>query len=138
MKDYHSQYKSWILTYFKTHHDDTVTATTLFDKMKQAGMSVNLATVYRNLDRLEAVGQIRGHHLFGKKEKYYQYLPSDHACGEHLHLYCKKCGRVMHLDCEFMQEIAAHLLADHGFALDCNDSVLVGLCDDCRGKEENA
>lgn len=136
MKDYHSQYKSWILSYFSSHQDDIINASEILAKMREEGMSINQATVYRNLDKLEENGQIKGHRISDKEEKYYQYMEPGHDCTHHLHLYCRKCGRVIHLDCDFMQEIEDHLKSDHGFTLDCTDSVLVGLCSDCQRKEK--
>lgn len=132
MKDYRCQYKSWILEYFEANPDDMISASLLLKKMREDGMAINQATVYRNLDRLEQNGQIRGHRINEKGEKYYQYMEPGHDCTHHLHLYCRKCGKVIHLDCDFMKEIQEHLQADHGFTLDCGDSVLVGLCKDCR------
>lgn len=136
MKDYHSQYKSWILTYFSSHEDDMISASEVLAEMRKEGMSINQATVYRNLDKLEESGQIRSYRISGKEEKYYQYMEPGHDCMHHLHLYCRKCGRIIHLDCDFMKEIQDHLESDHGFKLDCTDSVLVGLCRDCQRKEQ--
>lgn len=138
MKDYHTPYKTWILQYFENHSDDSVSASAILSEMRKEGMPINQATVYRNLDRLEESGKIRGHRLNKKEEKYYQYLRPGHDCTHHLHLYCRKCGKVIHLDCAFMQEIQEHLMKEHGFALDCGDSVLVGLCETCRKEEENS
>lgn len=134
-KDYRTQYRSWILNYFEKHGDDMIPASEVFSEMRKEGLSINQATVYRNLDRLEENGKIRGHKLNRKEEKFYQYLEPGHDCSHHLHLYCKRCGKVIHLDCSFMNEIEDHLMKEHGFLLDCSDSVLVGLCETCREKE---
>lgn len=134
MKDYKSQYRSWIINYFENHENEIVSASSLLEKMRGDGLTINQATVYRNLDRLECSGLIQGHRLDAKEEKYYQYLKEGHDCQHHLHLYCRSCGSIIHLDCEFMRSIQDHLLKDHRFTLDCGDSVLVGLCEDCRKK----
>lgn len=136
MKDYRSQYKSWILNYFEQHDDEIISASDILAKMREDGLSINQTTVYRNLERLECAGQIQGHRLNSKDEKYYQFMRSGNDCPHHLHLYCRNCGRVIHLNCEFMKSIQKHLLEDHGFTLDCGDSVLVGLCEECRKKGE--
>lgn len=36
------------------------------------------------------------------------------------------------LDCGFMDEIAEHIQKDHGFQLQCKNSILYGICKDCR------
>ena len=38
-------------------------------------------------------------------------------------------------DCHFMDEVRGHLMAEHGFTLQCEGSVLYGLCRSCAAKE---
>ena len=61
----------------------------------------------------------------------FQYVDEGRHCREHLHLKCVQCGRIYHLDCHFMDEVRAHLMAEHGFTLQCEGSVLYGLCRYC-------
>ena len=60
-----------------------------------------------------------------------EHLEAQGASREHLHLKCVQCGRIYHLDCHFMDEVRAHLMAEHGFTLQCEGSVLYGLCRHC-------
>ena len=62
----------------------------------------------------------------------YQYVEQGKGCCDHLHLQCVKCGRIYHLDCAFMKEISEHIEKDHGFELQCRNSVLYGICKDCK------
>ena len=64
----------------------------------------------------------------------YQYVEMGHHCEEHLHLKCVSCGCIIHLECAFMQEISEHILEDHGFKLQCKNSIIYGLCRECREK----
>lgn len=50
-----------------------------------------------------------------------------HHCEEHLHLQCVKCGKIIHLECEFMDEISEHILKDHGL----NCSAKIQFCMEC-------
>ena len=68
----------------------------------------------------------------------FQYVDEGRHCREHLHLKCVQCGRIYHLDCHFMDEVRAHLMAEHGFTLQCEGSVLYGLCRHCAQKEEQS
>jgi Fe2+ or Zn2+ uptake regulation protein len=61
----------------------------------------------------------------GKKATF-QYIEDGHHCEEHLHLQCIKCGRIFHLECEFMDEIAAHIQSEHGFFIECKRSIIYG------------
>ena len=48
---------------------------------------------------------------------------------------CIKCGKIVHLDCDFMDELKEHLYRDHGFRLQCSGDMLHGICQDCEKKE---
>ena len=56
-------------------------------------------------------------------------------CTEHLHLKCIRCGKVVHLDCDFMDEFKEHLYKDHGFRLHCSGDMLHGIFQDCENKK---
>lgn len=130
--EYRTKYRDWMQKYFAEHADEKVRARDIYEKMTAEGLKINLATVYRNLDRLENENVLRGHKIAGEDEKFYQYMRPRMDCGNHLHLLCSRCGKIIHLNCSFMNEISEHLLAEHGFAVDCSQSMLVGLCRECR------
>ena len=66
----------------------------------------------------------------------YQYVELGHHCEEHLHLKCVNCGKIIHLECAFMDEICEHILLDHGFELQCKNSILYGTCKECAAAKE--
>ena len=131
-KEYHSRYRIRILQYFEEQPDRRMSAAGVYEKMTEEGMHVNLATVYRNLDRLVQDQMLIALKAPEEEEKYYQYMRPGLKCAEHLHLCCSRCGKVIHLNCGFMREIQEHLMEDHGFLLDCGESMLTGLCSECR------
>ena len=49
---------------------------------------------------------------------------------------CIKCGKIVHLDCDFMDELREHLYQDHGFRLQCSGDMLHGICKDCENKSD--
>ena len=51
-KEYHSRYRTRILQYFEEQPDRRMSAAGIYGRMAEEGIKVNLATVYRNLDRL--------------------------------------------------------------------------------------
>lgn len=136
-REYVSRYRVWILRYFAEHADERISAGDLHRRMMEEGMHVNLTTVYRNLERLEEEKKISRQKMPEEEEHLYRYMKPGMACGTHLHLYCERCGRVIHLNCGFMDEITEHLLRKHGFSINCGQSMLTGLCADCREKERN-
>ena len=47
-----------------------------------------------------------------------------------------KEGRIIHLECHFMEEISHHIEKSHGFTLQCKNSILYGVCKECKNKFE--
>ena len=67
----------------------------------------------------------------------YQYVEPGRGCEQHLHLKCVKCGKIIHLECHFMEEISHHIEESHGFTLQCKNSILYGVCKECKGSGED-
>ena len=55
----------------------------------------------------------------------------------YLDLKCVKCGKIIHLECHFMEEISHHIEESHGFTLQCKNSILYGVCKECKGSGED-
>lgn len=91
------------------------------------------STVYRQLARMTETGEVRKFH--DGRQVLYQYSHASPDCGSHFHLKCESCGRLIHLNCGRMSELAGHIAADHGFTLDMRQTVLYGLCAQCGGKK---
>ena len=90
------------------------------------------SSVYRQLGDLcrdEAVRKFQGGDGRGSV---YQYVGRACDCNAHFHEKCTRCGSIRHLECGDADGFVAHLLAEHGFAVDRGQSVLYGLCSACR------
>lgn len=124
-----------ILEFLKGNCDRTVTAADIALYLKQNDSEVNITTIYRYLDKLVKDGMVMKYVAEKGSQAVYQYVGQGHRCEEHLHLKCVKCGCVMHLECAFMGEIAEHIQKNHGFALQCKNSILYGVCSECAGKQ---
>ena len=129
-KEYHSRH-------FEEQPDRRMSAAGIYGRMAEEGIKVNLATVYRNLDRLVQDQMLIALKAPEEEEKYYQYMRPGLQCAEHLHLCCSRCGKVIHLNCGFMREIQEHLMDDHGFLLDCGESMLTGLIVRMKGQTQD-
>ena len=97
---------------------------------------MNQSTVYRTLDRMIEHNILVRFKTANSGNYYYRISDEHHNCDEHLHMQCRKCGKVMHLDCDFMNDIRELLMKQYGFTLECNGSTLCGLCADCKKKEK--
>ncbi|MGN0141746.1 MAG: Fur family transcriptional regulator [Roseburia sp.] len=123
-----------ILDFLQNNSDRTVTVGDIGDYLRESGSEVNVTTIYRYLDKLEKEGTVIRYVTEKGGQTAYQYVELGHHCEEHLHLKCVKCGCIIHLDCAFMGEIAEHIRKDHGFALQCRNSILYGVCKNCGEK----
>ena len=112
--------------------EEALTAGEIAEILRQNQCPVGLATVYRQLERLEAAGRI--HRVDTGEGALYQFCA--HGGGRACFLLrCEACGRISHLDCSHLPELCRHLETEHRFRIDPCRTVLTGLCAACGGGE---
>lgn len=114
-----------LLDYLSAHADETLSA----QEIAAALAGVSASAVYRNLAALAAEGKLRRVERFGAREACYQYVG---ACGDCLHLKCKKCNRTFHMDATGAEALLGVVEKAEGFAVDKGDTVLYGVCELCQ------
>ena len=132
--NYRTKSRKAILDFLESKRDITVSASDITDHLKKQDIPVDPATVYRYLNKLTAEKQVLKFNQENTQKAVYQYIGKAHDCNEHLHIKCVRCGKLMHLNCGFTSEIRAHLKEDHRFSLQCDGSILYGVCDTCEKK----
>ena len=120
-----------VLSCLSAHRDGSVTALELAEELRRQGLSVGMATVYRQLEKLEAQGRI--HKISTEEGACYQFC--DHPCGGCFLLKCERCGRIQHLDCHQLGPLYQHVKDEHQFIINPRKTMLYGLCGSCAGKE---
>ncbi|MBK6870526.1 MAG: transcriptional repressor [Kineosporiaceae bacterium] len=100
------------------------------ERVQQSTPGLSLSTVYRTLELLEELGVVTHTHLTHGASTY-------HARGDeqHIHLVCHRCGAVAEADAALAVELAAAVLARHGFVTDLSHLSLHGLCVRCASTE---
>jgi Fur family ferric uptake transcriptional regulator len=88
---------------------------------------VNVTTVYRTLEVLEALGLMRHTHFH---DGVAQYQRTDEA--PHHHLVCLMCHTDTELDLEVLEPLARELSARYGFKSDLTHTAIVGICRACQ------
>ena len=121
-----------ILEFLKENQNRTLTVADIASYLKSCESEVNLTTIYRYLDKLEKEGIVMKYVAEKGSQATYQYVEAGHNCEEHLHLQCVKCGKVIHLECHFMNEILEHIEKEHGFLMQCKNSIVYGTCKECN------
>ena len=126
------QYQA-VLHCLEARSAQALTAADLAEDLRRTGSPVGLATIYRQLEKLEHAGRI--HKVTTEEGALYQYCPhgeADHNC---FLLRCESCGRIVHLDCIHLESLYHHLEAEHRFRIDPRRTVLTGRCEQCLSQE---
>lgn len=128
---YSTQKRTWIIQYLEQNKDKEVCVNDIHEFLLQNDIQTNVTTIYRYLDRLVEQGTVLKSVNGIKETATFRYIDGEEDCLSHLHLKCVKCGKIQHLDCGFMNEIARHIGFEHGFKIDCKASYLAGVCRNC-------
>jgi Fur family transcriptional regulator, ferric uptake regulator len=128
---YNTKQRDLILSCLKKHQSQHVTVENMIDYLKQQGTSVGQATVYRNLDKLMKEGAVVKYAGAEGQGACFQYMDCAEGGATHYHLVCIHCGQMIHLQCEYLDEMTTHLLEHHQFNIDKYKTVIYGLCNEC-------
>ena len=131
---YNTAARSRILGFLKENKDRTVNANDILNCLNNQGNDVNITTIYRYLDKLTESGEVMKYIAENGTRAVFQYVGERQHCEEHLHLQCVRCGAILHLDCDFMDEISEHVMNEHGFKIQCRNSIIYGECSRCLEK----
>ncbi|MBQ8905956.1 MAG: transcriptional repressor [Ruminococcus sp.] len=133
---YRTRQKEQIHAYLLANRARHFTAQNISDYLSAQGSPVAAATIYRYLEQLVERGEIRKYYLDEKSGACFEYVGADDECRSHFHLKCVCCNRLIHTDCDFLQELDGHIFDHHGFHVDHSKTVLYGICRDCSESEE--
>ncbi len=103
-----------------------VTADEVFDTIVKKYPTISRGTVYRNLNLLSDIGEIRKVELPCGADRF------DHRCQEHYHARCVRCGQVFDVEMEVMADLEKNIKDTHGFEITGHDVVFKGTCPDCN------
>ena len=138
MSEYKTEQKRLLLEFLAKNGDRSYTIDEIVDGIyADAGeSSLGKSTVYRQLNQLSETYAVRRFRDEEAGRNLYQYVGEGCDCRLHFHEKCLQCGRIEHLDCHGSEAFAAHLRAEHGFVIDCGQTMLYGLCAECYATAE--
>ena len=127
--NYNTKQKELIRDIIKKQNKE-FTIKDIYDDIKG---SVGLTTVYRLVDKLVIDG-VLNKTISSDNIAYYQYLEK---CDNENHFYlrCDKCGDMIHVDCDCIEELSDHIKNEHKFRLNREKVIINGICNKCIGKE---
>jgi len=128
---YMTNHKRQILDFLSQHRDRHFTVEEIIDALSEGEKKPAKSTVYRQVSALMEDGVIRRFESAESDSFVYQYAVGI-DCAHHFHLKCSRCGKLIHLHCDALREVRAHILREHGFLIG-GGSVIYGICADCTG-----
>ena len=124
----YSKQRSLILSILSSS-EGHLTADEVYNKAREVNERISLGTVYRNLNALSEVGEIRRINIPGANTIF------DKNAHKHLHFRCIKCGKIQDLSGESINKIVDNFEQKTGNKVYSNDIVLNGLCKNCKTGE---
>ena len=129
---YRTKQRSVILECLQENSNTAFTIDEIVELLKNKGEPVGRTTVYRYIENLTKSGEVRRFAEGGKKSSTFQYMNHHKECEEHMHLKCVSCGKLIHLSCDFMNEVCSHIMTHHNFKVDNSKTTILGLCEECN------
>ncbi len=123
---YNTKQKDLILSIIKKQNHE-FTVKDIYEKVKD---NTGLTTIYRLVDKLVSEGYLNKH-ISKDNVTYYEYL-EECSHDDHFFLKCEKCGTLIHVDCECINDLSDHLLNNHNFSINKKNIILNGLCKSCK------
>jgi Fur family transcriptional regulator, ferric uptake regulator len=106
-----------------------VSAQEIHDRLRARGDRIGLASVYRTLEGLDALGLVQRVDLGDGISRFERADPrGDH----HHHLVCGDCGKVEPFEDSTLEAALERVAGGRGYDLSAHDVVLRGACGDCR------
>ena len=105
-----------------------LTAQEIFDRLREAGRPVGIASVYRALDLLVERRLVQRVDVGSGIARY----EAAHGEAHHHHLVCGDCGKVEAFSDESLERAINGVTARIGYAIAAHEVVLHGACGDCR------
>ena len=102
------------------------TAQEIHDRLRQEGIGVGLATVYRTLQGLATSGEVDAIRAADGQMTYRTCSP-----GHHHHLICRSCGRTVEVTVPLLENLIRPLAEEQGFTQVEHRLELYGICAQC-------
>lgn len=136
---YKTRQKELILSFLRENKENHVTAAFICAHFRTCEALIGVTTVYRHLDKMVESGLVQKIVTDGEATCY-QYIGDEHCMQyAHFHLKCLNCGKLIHMECGLVQELAEHIHEEHDFEMQPLRTTFYGTCGVCsRKNSQNA
>ncbi len=125
----HSRQRDAILNCLIERHDHP-TADAVYASVREIYPNVSLGTVYRNLNLLADLGEIRRLNCGSGPERF------DGDTHPHYHFICRECGQIQDLPMETFKQLDTRAQQHCGGRIDSHITYFYGTCQDCLSAAE--
>ena len=133
--EYKTEQKNTVLNFLKNNCENHFTVEQVVQNLKTLDGCPGKSTIYRIINNLVESGTVRRFQSNSEKKFVYQYAHLSDNCQHHYHLKCTDCGKLIHMECEHLNDVCRHIKAEHGFVIATGNSVIYGCCSKCsKGK----
>lgn len=108
-----------------------LSAEDVYDRLRDKGMDVGLATVYRSLELLAELGILQRME-FGDGCSRYELGDNDPLAHQHHHLICLRCGKVREFPDDMLDALEREISEKSGFKIDDHKVMFFGYCKECQ------
>ena len=129
---YNTESHAKIIDFLKRNKEKAFSAEEIYLALKDKGVAKS--TVFRQLSGFVSSSLVRRISDGKNRSVTYQYL-GEGGCSEHLHLKCKNCGKLIHLDKELSHSLEESIKKASNFSID-SALFIAGICDDCEYREK--
>ena len=131
--NYKTKQKEILINYFRSSPGKHITAGDVCEHCKAQGENIGQSTVYRQLEKLVDEGIINKYIIDPASPACFEYVGEDSHQDADVcfHCKCEKCGKLIHMHCEELEEMGLHIMKEHGFKVDAVRTIIYGLCEEC-------
>ena len=121
----YSKQREQILDYLKSVKTHP-TAETIYNEVRKVNPKISLGTVYRNLEFLSDIGNINRIKTSDKKDRF------DYDTAHHYHAKCIKCGSIIDIYVDYLDEIDKKVSSISDFEILSHDIMFNTICKNCK------
>ena len=130
---YSTAQREELVSFLEERRGEHVSVADICSHFRAQGKTIGTTTVYRQLERMVDEGEVNKYIIDLNTPACFEYIGEHRERGKNtcFHCKCEKCGRLIHLHCDELEEIQVHLKEEHGFRLDPRRTVFYGVCGEC-------
>lgn len=119
-----------VLQLLLANDQEHMSAETVYRKLHETGVDVNLATIYRVLTQFEEAGLV-DRHQFDATTSVFELKTDEH----HDHMICVRCQRIIEFHSAELEALQEQIAKAHGCDIVDHTHIMYVTCPDCQGQE---